>query len=215
MTVAPCLGIPSTTPNGFPGAADVNGEVESESLTGIPVPRAYELRPHGFDDPVAYSVVDQGDLQRVKRRIAKHLRGSGVLMLHDLAVPATSTTIDHLCIGPNGVTAIDVERGKPGTGRDTLVRRVSRETEILAAVLIEAGIGSEQITGAVCQPGRYAVSGSKVHGITFGNARRVAKVARGDRGGRPLDVQLALAVVRNRLGYEGQRSYPITRPYVV
>jgi hypothetical protein len=188
--------------------------VESESLTGIPVPRAYELRPHG-QDQAAYSVVDEGDLERVKRRIARHLRGSGVLMLHDLAVPATSTTIDHLCIGPHGVTAIDIERGKPGKGRDTLVRRVSREAEILAAVLIEAGIGSEQITGAVCQAGRWSLSGSKIHGITFGNARKVARVARGDRGGRPLDVQLALAVVRNRLGYEGQRSYAITRPYVI
>jgi hypothetical protein len=195
-------------------AADEEIEVESESLTGIQVRRAYELRPHAHDH-AAYSAVDASDLQRIQRRIAKHLTGSGVLMLHDLAVPATATTIDHLCIGPQGVTAIDVERGKPGKGRDTLVRRVSREAEILAAVLIEAGIGSEQITGAVCLAGRSGLGGSNIHGITFGSPRRVAKVARANRGGRPLDVQLALAVVRNRLGYEGQRSYSITRPYVV
>jgi hypothetical protein len=191
-------------------------DVESESLTGLPATRAYELRQHAAEHEHSYAVIDQSSLERIKRRIAKHLRGSGVLMLHDLAVPATATTIDHLCIGPNGVTAIDIERAREGDGRAALVRRVSRETEILAAILTEAGIRSEQISGAVCQTGRFAgLRGSNAHGITFGDPRRVAKVARSDRGARPLDVQLALAAVRNRLGFEGQRSYSITRPYVI
>jgi hypothetical protein len=159
-----------------------------------------------------YAVLDDNALERIKRRIAKHLRKSGVLILHDIAVPATSTTIDHLCIGPNGITAIDVERTPKGDDREAVIRRVSRETEILAAILTEAGIESERISGAVCETGRWAARGSTEDGITVGDPRQVAKVARSDRGGRPLDVQLALAVVRNRLGREGQRSYSITRP---
>ena len=187
--------------------------MESESLTGLQASRAYELRPRAVEDDTAYAVIDPKELERAKRAIAKHLRGSGVLMLHDLAVPATSTTIDHLCIGPNGITVVDIERT---TDRETLVRRVTRETEILAAVLTEAGIRSERIRGAVCQTGRLsAVRASTLHGVPFGGPRKVAKVAASDRGGRPLDVQLALAVVRNRLGFEGQRSFGITRPYHV
>jgi hypothetical protein len=214
MTVAPCLGIASSTPNGFPRAADVEGDVESESLTSHPATRAYELRPRVHDLESHRALLSQNGIEQVKRRIARHLRGTGVLMLHDLAIPAAATTIDHLCIGPNGVTAIDVERDREG--REELVRRVTRETEILSAVLMEAGISSGQIAGAVCQTGRArGLRSSAIHGITFGNARKVAKVASADRGGRPLDVQLALAVVRNRLGREGQRSYAITRPYVV
>jgi hypothetical protein len=188
--------------------------VESESLTGLPAARAYELRPRASERDHGYAVIDESSLERIKRRIAKHLRGTGVLMLHDLAVPATSTTIDHLCIGPYGVTAIDVERAPDGQGRDALVQRITRETQVLAAILVEAGLTSEQVGGAVCRPGR-SVRGSTEHGIPFGSPRKVAKVARGDSAGHPLDVQLALAVVRNRLGYEGQRSYAITRPYTI
>jgi hypothetical protein len=190
--------------------------VESESLTGLPTARAYELHSRAPERDYAYAVIEESSLERIKRRIAKHLRGSGVLMLHDLAVPATSTTIDHLCIGPYGVTAIDVERAPDGQGRDALVARITRETQVLAAILTEAGLASEQVGGAVCQPGRwFSLRGSTNHGIPFGSPRKVAGVAKGDPSGHPLDVQLALAVVRNRLGYEGQRSYAITRPYTI
>ena len=188
--------------------------MESESLTGLPPTGVYELRARAHEHELPHAVRDEASLERIKRRIAKHLRGTGVLMLHDLAVPATATAIDHLCIGPNGITAIDIER--QGHDRETLVRRVTRETEILGAMLMEAGIGSEQIGGAVClSESRFGSRTTTRNGITFGPARRVAKFASADRGGRPLDVQLALAVVRNRLGFEGQRSYAITRPYVV
>ena len=199
-------------PNGLPAAADVDTDVESESLTGLPATRAYGLRPRVDEYDASHVVLDAKALARVKEGLAKHLQGSGVLMLHDLAVPATSTTIDHLCIGPNGLTVVDVDRAGD---REVLVRRVTRETEILAAVLTEAGIGSERIKGAVCQTSRLPNRGTTLHGIPFGQPRRVAKFARADRGGRPLDVQLALAVVRNRLGFEGQRSFGITRPYRV
>ena len=197
-------------PNEFPAPADVVTDVESESLTGLPATRAYELRPRANEYDPSHAVVSAKALARVKGRLSSHLRGSNVLMIHDLAIPATATTIDHLCIGPNGLTVVDVDRAGD---REILVRRVTRETEILAAVLTEAGIGSERIKGAVCQTGRLPGGGATVHGIPFGQPRRVAKFARSDRGGRPLDVQLALAVVRHRLGFEGQRSFGITRPY--
>jgi Nuclease-related domain len=194
--------------------ADERFTVESKSLTGLPPASTYELRPRA-DEVAAYAVLDENALEAIKRRLAKHLRGSGVLMLHDLAVPAAASTIDHLCIGPNGITAVDVERSPGGRDREELVHRVSRETEIVAAVLSEAGIQSDQISGAVCQTGRlksFMPGASSSEGIVVGPPRRVAKVTRAERAGRPLDVQLALAVVRTRLGHAGQRSYAITRP---
>jgi hypothetical protein len=190
--------------------------VESESLTGLPATRAYELHPRAAEHDLPHAVLDDSALERIKGRIAKHLQGSGVLMLHDLAVPATSTMIDHLCIGPHGVTAIDVARAREGDHRETLIHRVTRETEILGALLTEAGIRSEQIAGAVCHSGRWSGPRSTTsNGIAFGHPRRVAKIARSSRGGRMIDVQLTLAVVRNRLGFAGQRSYAITRPYEI
>ena len=191
--------------------------MESESLTGLPAARPYELRPHAQEEG-RYSAVDQDSLERVKRRLAKYLRGSGVLMIHDLAVPAAASTIDHLCIGPNGLTVVDVERATEGGVHEELIHRVSRETEILAAVLTEAGIRSDQISGAICKSDRWSAikpGSSARQGIVVGSPRRVARAARAERAGRPLDVQLALAVVRNRLGHVGQRSYAITRPYTV
>ena len=55
-------------------------------------------------------------LERIEQRLIKGLRGVGAAILHDLAIPATGTTIDHLCIAPTGITAIDVERDSEGDG---------------------------------------------------------------------------------------------------
>src|SRR5215204_4569769 len=144
--------------------------MESESLTGLPATRPYEPRPPASEADLPYAVLEENTLERVKRRLAKHLRGTGVLMIHDLAVPAAASTIDHLCIGPNGITAVDVERSPERRGRDELIHRVSRETEILSAVLTEAGIRSDQISGAVCQAGRWSLKpgSATTQGIVVG-----------------------------------------------
>jgi hypothetical protein len=189
--------------------------VESESLPRLGTAPSYELRSRAGAATLEqqFDYVDEDTLWKLERRIAKHLCGSGVLLLHDLAVPATATTIDHLCIGPNAITAIDIERDPKGQGRPALVERVQRETEILAAFLTEAGITSEQISGTICRSGRgISLRSSSAGPITISDPRGVAKVARRRSPRRDLDVQLALAVVRNRLGYEAQRSHRITRP---
>ena len=40
-------------------------------------------------------------------RLAKHLRGTDVVLLHDRRIPGTRANIDHLAVGPGGVTVID------------------------------------------------------------------------------------------------------------
>ncbi len=189
--------------------------MESESLPRLGTAQGYELRSRAGETVTAHpETVDLDALERIERRLVKQLKGSGVVVLHDLAVPATATTIDHLCIGVNGITAIDVERA-PGDGRAELVGRVMRETEILSAILGEVGVRAEQICGAVCRSDRglsLRPSSKSAGPITIGDVRGVAKLARRVRSGGPVDVQLALGLVRNRLGREDQRSHRCTRP---
>jgi Nuclease-related domain len=52
------------------------------------------------------------------RRIEMLLAGSGVRLLNDRRVPGARATIDHLAIGPRGVTVIDAVRE---SGRARLV----------------------------------------------------------------------------------------------
>jgi hypothetical protein len=185
--------------------------VESESLPLLGTAPSHDLRAPA--EPVVDGFLSAEELGRIERRMAKQLRGSGVVMLHDVAVPATATTIDHLCIGPNAITAIDVERAPRGHGRAELVGRVMRETEILAAIMSEAGVRAEQICGGVCRPGRALMPrGSRSGAIAVCDVRGAARLARRAAVGDPIDVQLALAVVRNRLGYEDQRAHRMTRP---
>ena len=192
------------------------GEVESESLPRLGSAPSYEAGSR--DDaaaPAEHALgrqLDAAGLERVERRIVKHLRGAGALVVHDLAVPATATSIDLLCIAPTGITAIDVERDRDGHGRAELVDRVLREAEIVTAILTEVGIGSEQIRGVICRPRRGLELPSRGGPITVGDERAVARVARRSVSGKRLDAQLALAVVRNHLGREGQRSHRLSRP---
>lgn len=48
----------------------------------------------------------------VAQRLTKQLSGKGVVLLHDRRVPGTRANIDHLAIGPGGVTVIDAKHLK-------------------------------------------------------------------------------------------------------
>jgi hypothetical protein len=50
----------------------------------------------------------QGE-ERVAARLEKHLDGHGVELLHDRRIPGSRANIDHLTIGPGGVTVIDAK----------------------------------------------------------------------------------------------------------
>jgi hypothetical protein len=211
---APCLDVVAAGLNLFGVSAD-GGIVESESLPRLGTAPSYELRAGaGAGAPAgAFEQVDADALERTERRLVKHLRDSRVMIIHDLVVPATATAIDHLCIGANAITAIDVERAPKGEGRGALADRVLREIEVLAAILNEVGIGSENIGGAICRSTRGIPSRStSIGAITISDARGAAKLARRPHTGSPVDVELTLAVVRGRLGREDQRCYRSSRP---
>lgn len=193
--------------------------VESESLPAFGSAPAYDLRrgaglelPEHVARPVPRRL-DALSLERVEQRLIKALRGCGATIVHDLAVPSTATTIDHLCITPQGVIAIDVEREIDGYGREALVARVERESEVLTGVLADALLEPDQISAAICRAARpEPLRAGSVGAISIGGPRSLARMVRRGRPGKPVDVQLALAVVRSRLGHEHQRHHRMTRP---
>jgi hypothetical protein len=94
------------------------------------------------------------------RRLEALLAGSGVRLLNDRRVPGARATIDHLAIGPRGVTVIDAirERGRTrivegrllvdGEDRTSLVRDVLRQVEVIRLGL--SASPNLPIGGAIC-----------------------------------------------------------------
>jgi hypothetical protein len=190
--------------------------VESESLPFLGSAATYDRRYGGLAD-AGYAAhpqpVDDAALARVEHRLTKAMRGTGAIILHDLVIPATGTTIDHLCISPTGITAIDVERDSEGGGRTGLVERVRRESQVVAAALTDALVEPDQVNAAVCRATRpEPLRSSSVGSVVVGGPRAVARAARRIRPGGEIDVQLALAVARSHLGYENQRAHRLTKP---
>jgi hypothetical protein len=187
--------------------------VESKSLPLLSSAPAYDRkRIGGFSDPALRSV-DEPALLRVEQRLIKGLRGVGAAILHDVAIPATGTTIDHLCITPTSITAIDVERDSEGDGRAYLIDRVRRESQVVAAALTDALVGIDDVSAAVCrsvrpEPLRPSLAGE----IIIGGPRALARIARRGRPGDKIDVQLALAAARNHFGLEHQRALRLSKP---
>lgn len=109
--------------------------------------------------------------ERAARRLQKHLRDTGVQLLHDRAVPMSLANIDHLAIGPGGVTVIDAKnvRGRPqvvrrggilgkrsehllvgGRDRTSLVEGVESQVGEVIAALKDRGHPEVSVTGVLC-----------------------------------------------------------------
>jgi hypothetical protein len=191
--------------------------VESESLPLIGSAPAYDLRRHGgYGEPAIAAhprPVDDASLERVEQRLVKAMRGVGAVIVHDLVIPATGTTVDHLCITPAGVTAIDVERDPEAGGRAALAERVRRESQVVAAALTDALVEPDQVSAAICRATRpEPLRAATIGDIVVGGPRAVARAARRSRSNGEVDVQLALAVARSHLGHEHQRAHRVTKP---
>jgi hypothetical protein len=116
------------------------------------------------------------------RRLDSLLAGSGVRLLSDRRVPGARATIDHLAIGPRGVTVIDAvdDTGKvrvvdgrlhvDDEDRTVLIRSVQRQVEVIRLGL--AASPSVPVSGAICwvEPGglprvrKLAVGGILIDG---------------------------------------------------
>jgi hypothetical protein len=149
------------------------------------------------------------------RRLDKHLRGTGVVVHHDLAVPGSRANIDHVCIGPGGVTVVDskkysgkveVRRGElriGGRDRSKLITAVLGQIDRVRCALDAAQIYGVDVRGALAMAnveGLPLFGTLTAGGVLVGGTRQVAKLARRKPGEQSVDVDLVAAVLRARFG---------------
>jgi hypothetical protein len=125
-------------------------------------------------DPTSTTVWKQGAAGEVRTadRLRKHLGGSGVRLLHDRRIPGRgSANIDHLAVGPGGVTVIDTKTHRGSVrvervgglfsprgevlrvgGRDQtkLIDGVLRQVSDVEAALARVGHADVGVRGALC-----------------------------------------------------------------
>ena len=143
--------------------------------------------------------------QRTAARLEKHLDGHPVRLLHDRRIPRHGkANLDHLAIGPGGVTVIDskTQRGEVRVervgglftdrrpilrigGRDQtkLIDGIERQVKLVAATLTRAGIDDLDVRGALCfpHPAGLPLRQLSVRGIVIAGPKPIATLAR--RGG--------------------------------
>jgi len=165
----------------------------------------------------------QGE-ERVAVRLRKLLDSQGVELLHDRRIPGSRANIDHLAIGPSGVTVIDAKnyagkvrtevRGgllRPRTehlligGRDRtrLVDSVKRQVERVREALDRAGEQAD-VLGVLCMAdvgGLPLLGHPSVDGVAIDGPRYVAKIAR--RPGPHTEIDIAR--ITSRLA----RAFPL------
>jgi hypothetical protein len=141
-------------------------------------------------------------------RLAKHLQDSAVKLLHDRRIPARScANIDHLAVGPGGITVIDIKNchgevrvesiGGLFSERRTVLTIASRdrtrlitgvETQIttVRAALSAVGQRELEIRGALCFANVYGLPllrRQTLRGVIVDGPRAAAQLAR--RPGSP------------------------------
>jgi hypothetical protein len=165
----------------------------------------------------------QGE-ERVAARLARLLDGHGVELLHDRRIPGSRANIDHLAIGPGGVTVIDAKNyaGKVRTevrggllgprsehlligGRDRtrVVDGVKRQVELVRAALEHAG-DLVDVRGVLCMAdvdGLPMLGHPSVDGIAVDGPRHVARIAR--RAGSLTEADVA------RIASSLARAFPL------
>lgn len=138
--------------------------------------------------------------ERVAAVLERHAASHGVLLLHDRRLPGTRANIDHLAIGPGGVTVIDTKRyhGKveirrcggllsprverlfvAGRDRTSLVEGVRRQAAVVRDALHEAGATVAEVRPVLCwaDPGELPGLGrAEVLGVPVLGPRRTARL---------------------------------------
>ena len=142
---------------------------------------------------------------RVARQLAKHLNGRHVVLLHDRRIPGRGrANIDHIAIGPGGITVIDTKsaRGRlriemhggflsprrellliNGRDRTQLVDVLERQVEAVRTAIAQLTTGELDVRGALCFPNleglpRLGQLTMRSGTIAIDAPRGVAKLAR-------------------------------------
>lgn len=151
---------------------------------------------------------------RVGRRLEELLAGAGVKLLHDRRMPGlTSANIDHIAIGPGGITVIDTKnyRGKVrvkrigglffgrrgvlmigGHDRTTLIDGLERQIAAVHSVVASIGHELIDVRGALCfanPDGLPLLRQQRIRDVLIDGTRSAAKLARrpGSLGGDQIE----------------------------
>jgi hypothetical protein len=133
----------------------------------------------------AWAVGRDGEIEAAKA-LTRRLRGSGVLLIHDRRKPGSRGNIDHVAIGPGGVTVIDSKKLK-GPIRVVSHGLIRRDQELRVAGRDRSGLiaGVEDQVRAVRDVlGRRGVTDVPV----LAGPRKVAKLARREGRLQPAEV---------------------------
>jgi hypothetical protein len=137
--------------------------------------------------------------EHAARRLNALLRGRGVMLVHDRRMPGSRANIDHLAVGPGGVTVIDTKRMRGrvrvhregglfaesrerlivgGRDRTHLIEGVCRQVAVVTE-LLGGGVG---VIGAMCfiESELPLFSKPKLEGVRIAGPRGVARLARRD-----------------------------------
>jgi hypothetical protein len=136
-------------------------------------------------------------------RLEKHLAGTGVRLLHDRRVPGKGkANIDHIAVGPGGVTVIDAKNYQGNVtvqhvggliserravlsinGRDQtrLVDAVEGQVALIRRLISESASDDVDVRGALCMAqvdGLPLMRQLNVRGVLIDGPKPVAKLAR-------------------------------------
>ncbi|HWF51578.1 MAG TPA: nuclease-related domain-containing protein [Solirubrobacteraceae bacterium] len=158
-----------------------------------------------IDEPQSTSAWERGGKAEVYagRRLERHLAGSGVKLLHDRRVPGHgAANIDHVAVGPGGVTVIDSKKynGKVRVervgglfsprrdvlkinGRDQtkLVSGVEKQVQYVLSSLRTADYDGVDVRGALCMTevdGLPLIRSLSVRGVLVDGPKRAAALAK-------------------------------------
>ncbi|MGO9960573.1 MAG: nuclease-related domain-containing protein [Solirubrobacteraceae bacterium] len=160
--------------------------------------------------------------QQTARALAKHLRGSHVIVIHDRRIPGHGrANIDHLAIGPAGITVIDtkstrgnLEISTPLLSRHDLLRvnghdrtrqldALERQIDAVRRALEHVDVCAIPITGALCYPfmRRRWLHRSRARGglITVDQPRQIARHTRRRGPLTPREIDQLAAILERAL----------------
>jgi hypothetical protein len=162
---------------------------------------------------------DSGSGGGTARRLHALLHRHGVLLVHHRRIPGSRTNIDHLAIGPGGVTVIDAKRirgrvrvrragGRIGESRERLLIAGREETKLVEGVARQVAVVSELlgsgvvVIGAMCfveSGGLPLFSSPTLDGVRIAGLRGVARLARRDGPHTPDEVHEIAERLRDSL----------------
>jgi hypothetical protein len=157
------------------------------------------------DEPQTTKAWNQGGAGEVRAaaRFTELLHGHGVRLLHDRRIPGHgNANIDHIAIGPGGITVIDTKthRGKvrverigglfsarrsvltiAGRNQTSLIDAIERQLELVRTALRRVGDDQIDVRGGLCFPdvdGLPILDHLSAREIIIDGPRPVAKLAR-------------------------------------